>query len=99
MNLYEKISNVIENYNMDTDKDNYDLEEYFDLIESNAHELYPNNKVYIYDYDTGNDTYELDSQLDDLLSLAKAHKIIDFCNCYDDETIITVIITDETKGA
>lgn len=87
MTVYEKISEYIKTQDSD------DLEQYFDGIEKCALELYPNHNVYIYDYDTGNDTYELDRQLDDILDLAKRHQIVDFCNCWDNDKIITTIIT------
>lgn len=90
MTLYEQVSGAIENYNQTAGY--FDMEEFWDGITDSVLKLYPDSDVLIYDYDTGNDTYELDRQLDDIMEVMKDRDVIDYCNVWDELTIITVIV-------
>ena len=89
-NLYEEVNSFITKYYEDEDHCDF-----IDKLESFLKVFYPGKEIYIYDYDTDNYTYELDGQLDDILNTAKDHKIIDFCNVWDDESMITILITNK----
>lgn len=90
MTLYEQVNNAIANHYQTTE--DFDLEDFLDGINDSVLELYPDSDVLIYDYDTDNDTYELDTQLDDIMGAMKDRDVIDYCNVWDDMTIITVIV-------
>jgi len=91
--LYKEIKETIKNYNQECEI--YDIDDCFDAIEKKALEIYPDKKVIVLSYETDNDTYELDRQLDEILDIGKQEKIIDYCNCWDDKTIITTIIAEK----
>lgn len=87
--LYNAVKDAIDDYYQHSQE--FDMEEYLQAIEDAAKQLHPNQDVLIFDYDTGNDTYELDRQLDDIIDAMTKYDCVEYCNVWDDLTVITVI--------
>ena len=88
--LYKRVADATYNYHQTHHY--YDFDEWAEAIIRAAHEMYPDYEIIMLDYDTDNDTYELDRQLDDVMDVAKNYEVIDYCNTWDDETIISTIV-------
>lgn len=90
MTLYHSVENAIEQYYKHLDA--WDYDDWLDAIEQGAKAVYPNNKILVYAYDTDNDTWELDRQLDEVMAAMRTNTVVDYCNLWDEETIVSVMV-------
>lgn len=93
--LYRAVKDAIDDYYQNSQE--WDCEEWLQAIEDAAKRIHPNQDVLIFDYDTGNDTYELDRQLDDIIGAMTKYDCVEYCNVWDDQTVVTVICANKKK--
>ena len=90
MTLYQSVESAIAQYYQNLD--GWDYDDWLDAIERGAKAVYPNSKILVYAYDTDNDTWELNRQLDEIMAAMRTNTVVDYCNLWDEETVVSVIV-------
>ena len=90
MTLYHSVNNAIDRYNRHLKE--WDCDDWLDAIERGAKAVYPDDKILVYAYDTDNDTWELDRQLNEIMAAMRTNNVIDYCNLWDDDMIVSVMV-------